>query len=296
MYLSLFQLQEHPFRLSPDPNFLFLSKQHARALAYVESTLWFTDGFVVITGEIGCGKTTLLRCFNRINERYENVTTTGTVSILGKNIYDPDVSLLELRKSVGMVFQRPNPLPLTIRENVLFGYRLHTGRSRIPRAERDEIVGLLLIDVTNLRRINMLHGHHAGDVALAYAQERMRSISTEADNVFRIGSHLFAFILPSLGNPALIGLAANRGVQIGKRRWPGRFDVRGARDELGDFALGVFLPGDIGEGHLGVGLDIDLGLALADCHQTAGPAPLGHAADEEEPDDDEEQGPLGATV
>jgi diguanylate cyclase (GGDEF)-like protein len=95
-------------------------------------------------------------------------------------------------------------------------------------AERDEIVGLLLIDITNLRRINTLHGHHAGDVALAYAQERMRSISTEADNVFRIGSHLFAFILPSLGNPALIGLAANRlreaataPVEVGNRQfWP----------------------------------------------------------------------------
>ena len=57
MYLELFDLEEHPFRLSPDPNFLYLSPQHARALAYIESTLWFTDGFVVITGEIGCGKT-----------------------------------------------------------------------------------------------------------------------------------------------------------------------------------------------------------------------------------------------
>ena len=72
MYLSLFQLQEHPFRLSPDPNFLFLSKQHARALAYVESTLWFTDGFVVITGEIGCGKTTLIEKF--ISELDDSVT------------------------------------------------------------------------------------------------------------------------------------------------------------------------------------------------------------------------------
>jgi len=72
MYLSLFQLQEHPFRLSPDPNFLFLSKQHARALAYVESTLWFTDGFVVITGEIGCGKTTLIEKF--VSELDDSVT------------------------------------------------------------------------------------------------------------------------------------------------------------------------------------------------------------------------------
>jgi general secretion pathway protein A len=65
MYLELFKLQELPFRLSPDPQFLFLSKQHARAKAYMESTIWFTDGFVVITGEIGAGKTTLIETFLR---------------------------------------------------------------------------------------------------------------------------------------------------------------------------------------------------------------------------------------
>ncbi|HEY4446866.1 MAG TPA: AAA family ATPase [Steroidobacteraceae bacterium] len=63
MYLELFKLHELPFRLSPDPQFLFLSKQHARAKAYMESTIWFTDGFVVITGEIGAGKTTLIETF-----------------------------------------------------------------------------------------------------------------------------------------------------------------------------------------------------------------------------------------
>jgi type II secretory pathway predicted ATPase ExeA len=63
MYLELFKLGELPFRLSPDPQFLYLSKQHARAKAYMESTIWFTDGFVVITGEIGSGKTTLIESF-----------------------------------------------------------------------------------------------------------------------------------------------------------------------------------------------------------------------------------------
>ena len=65
MYLELFKLSELPFRLSPDPQFLYLSKQHARAKAYMESTIWFTDGFVVITGEIGAGKTTLIETFIR---------------------------------------------------------------------------------------------------------------------------------------------------------------------------------------------------------------------------------------
>src|SRR5690606_30543174 len=63
MYLELFKLQELPFRLTPDPAFLYLSKHHARAKAYMESTIWFTDGFVVITGEIGSGKTTLIETF-----------------------------------------------------------------------------------------------------------------------------------------------------------------------------------------------------------------------------------------
>jgi general secretion pathway protein A len=65
MYLELFKLNELPFRLSPDPQFLFLSKHHARAKAYMESTIWFTDGFVIITGEIGAGKTTLIETFLR---------------------------------------------------------------------------------------------------------------------------------------------------------------------------------------------------------------------------------------
>ena len=63
MYLELFKLNELPFRLSPDPQFLYLSKAHARAKAYMESTIWFTDGFVVVTGEIGSGKTTLIETF-----------------------------------------------------------------------------------------------------------------------------------------------------------------------------------------------------------------------------------------
>ncbi|MFZ1098892.1 MAG: AAA family ATPase, partial [Steroidobacteraceae bacterium] len=63
MYLEPFKLKQLPFRLSPDPQFLYLSKRHARAKAYMESTIWFTDGFVVITGEIGSGKTTLIESF-----------------------------------------------------------------------------------------------------------------------------------------------------------------------------------------------------------------------------------------
>jgi general secretion pathway protein A len=63
MYVEHFQLTELPFRLSPDPAFMYLSHIHSRAKAYMESTIWFTDGFVVITGEIGAGKTTLIETF-----------------------------------------------------------------------------------------------------------------------------------------------------------------------------------------------------------------------------------------
>lgn len=100
-----------------------------------------------LIGPSGCGKTTLLRCFNRINERYGNVTTTGEISILNKNIYDADVSPAELRKTVGMVFQRPNPLPISIYENVVFGLHVHTRRDTYRRSQRDEMVEQALTDV-----------------------------------------------------------------------------------------------------------------------------------------------------
>ncbi|MBM3879095.1 MAG: phosphate ABC transporter ATP-binding protein [Verrucomicrobia bacterium] len=100
-----------------------------------------------LIGPSGCGKTTLLRCFNRVNERYGYVTTTGEIRILGKNIYDPDVSLVELRKSVGMVFQRPNPLPLSVYENVVFGLRIHGERHELERARLDEAVEKALSEV-----------------------------------------------------------------------------------------------------------------------------------------------------
>jgi general secretion pathway protein A len=81
MYLDLFKLRELPFRLSPDPQFLYLSKQHARAKAYMESTIWFTDGFVVITGEIGSGKTTLIESFLQEVQRDVVVAQIGQTQV-----------------------------------------------------------------------------------------------------------------------------------------------------------------------------------------------------------------------
>jgi phosphate transport system ATP-binding protein len=94
-----------------------------------------------LIGPSGCGKSTLLRSINRINERLGYVRVEGAIKVLDENIYAPDVEPVQLRKQVGMVFQRPNPLPLTVRENVLFGHKIHTPSSRkVSRAEENDIV------------------------------------------------------------------------------------------------------------------------------------------------------------
>jgi len=100
-----------------------------------------------LIGPSGCGKTTLLRCFNRVNERYAGVRTEGAIEVLGRNIYDPDVSLVELRKAVGIVFQRPNPLPISVYENVVFGLRLHLARHELSRERLDTAVETALTEV-----------------------------------------------------------------------------------------------------------------------------------------------------
>ena len=92
-------------------------------------------------GPSGCGKTTFLRSVNRIIERLGYVRTTGSIEVLGHDIFGEDVELVQVRKQVGMVFQRPNPLPLSIRDNILFGHKLHDlGHAKLTSSERDEIV------------------------------------------------------------------------------------------------------------------------------------------------------------
>jgi phosphate transport system ATP-binding protein len=93
-----------------------------------------------LIGPSGCGKSTFLRSVNRINERLGYVRIDGAIEVMGKNVYDQDVELVQVRKQIGMVFQRPNPLPISIRDNVLFGYNIHSERRRTPRSELDDIV------------------------------------------------------------------------------------------------------------------------------------------------------------
>ncbi len=93
-----------------------------------------------LIGPSGCGKSTFLRSVNRINERLGYVTINGSINVFGNNIYAPEVELVQVRKQVGMVFQRPNPLPTSIRENILFGHKLHNRDKKYTRDDEDEIV------------------------------------------------------------------------------------------------------------------------------------------------------------
>ena len=125
-----------------------LNLWYGKFQALLEVSVDIKDGLITsLIGPSGCGKTTLLRCFNRINERFSYVKTAGEIKILGKNIYDPDVSLIELRKAVGMVFQRPNPLPISVYENVVFGLRIHGAGPELKRAALDAAVEQALTEV-----------------------------------------------------------------------------------------------------------------------------------------------------
>ncbi len=109
--------------------------------ALYDINLDIKDGRITsLIGPSGCGKTTYLRSINRINERLGYVRIEGSIAVLGHNIYDPTVELAQLRKQIGMVFQRPNPLPISVRDNVLFGFDLHAeDQRRLHRSEKDEI-------------------------------------------------------------------------------------------------------------------------------------------------------------
>jgi phosphate transport system ATP-binding protein len=78
-----------------------------------------------LIGPSGCGKTTFLRSLNRMTDLIDDVRVTGTILIDGEDIYRPGTDLLDLRKKVGMVFQRPNPFPLSVFDNVVYGLRVH---------------------------------------------------------------------------------------------------------------------------------------------------------------------------
>ncbi len=75
-------------------------------------------------GPSGCGKSTLLRCFNRMNDLIDNVRVTGRIDVMGRDVFSTDTDVIEIRRKVGMVFQKSNPLPKSIYENVVYGLRI----------------------------------------------------------------------------------------------------------------------------------------------------------------------------
>jgi phosphate transport system ATP-binding protein len=95
-----------------------------------------------LIGPSGCGKSTLLRCINRMNDLVDIVRITGTLEFHGRNIFDPDVDVFALRRRIGMVFQKSNPFPKSIYENVAYGSRIHGVNARV---ELDETVERSLV-------------------------------------------------------------------------------------------------------------------------------------------------------
>ena len=90
-----------------------------------------------LIGPSGCGKSTFLKTLDRMNDLIPGVRIEGTVEYAGKNIFDPDVNVSELRREIGMVFQKPNPFPMSIYDNIAYGPRTHGIRNR---AQLDELV------------------------------------------------------------------------------------------------------------------------------------------------------------
>ena len=118
-----------------------LSLWYGTFQALFDVNLKIKSGIITsLIGPSGCGKSTFLRSVNRINERLDYVRIEGAIEVLGQDIYDPAVELLQVRKQIGMVFQRPNPLPISIRDNVLFGYNIHASDLGSSQSDKDEIV------------------------------------------------------------------------------------------------------------------------------------------------------------
>jgi general secretion pathway protein A len=151
MYLETFGLREHPFRLSPDPRFLFLSKQHSRAKAYIESTVWSGGGFVVVTGEIGAGKTTLIEQF--LSELDDTVAVA--------RIHQTQVSAVQFLQSLLVQF---GIRPFNMRKAELLDTLSSHLRSLLEAGRRIVIVidEAQNLDTTVLEEIRMLSDISAG--------------------------------------------------------------------------------------------------------------------------------------
>jgi phosphate transport system ATP-binding protein len=119
-----------------------------QALKNIDAS-FYEQRITAIIGPSGCGKSTLLRVFNRMNDLIEGVRTSGRVLIDGQDILDSGTDLVSLRKKVGMVLQRPNPFPLSIYENIVFGQRIHgnaADQNRLDGVVEESLKAVLLWD------------------------------------------------------------------------------------------------------------------------------------------------------
>jgi len=98
----------------------------------------YQNQVTALIGPSGCGKSTFLRCVNRMNDVIDGCRVEGKITLDGEDIYDPDLDVVQLRERVGMVFQKPNPFPKSIYDNVAYGPRIHGMAST--KSELDEIV------------------------------------------------------------------------------------------------------------------------------------------------------------
>lgn len=127
-----------------------------------------SNQITALIGPSGCGKSTLLRTLNRINDTIEGVTITGEVIIGGENIYAQDADVDKIRRNVGMVFQRPNPFPLSVYDNVAFGLQINRLVSN--RKETDRIVQESLEDVELWKDLKDKLKHNALSLSLEQQQ------------------------------------------------------------------------------------------------------------------------------
>ena len=123
-------------------------------------------------GPSGCGKSTFLRCFNRMNDLIDSVRITGSIKIGGQDIYSPDVDVIELRKRIGMVFQRSNPFPKSIYDNITHGLKLHgmKAKSDLDAAVEQSLRGAALWDEVKDRL-------HASALGLSGGQQQRLCIA-----------------------------------------------------------------------------------------------------------------------
>lgn len=139
------------------------------------------NAITAFIGPSGCGKSTFLRCLNRMNDTIPICKVTGKIMLDGQDIYDPDLDVVELRARVGMVFQKPNPFPKSIYENIAYGPRIH-GLTRTKK-ELDELVEQCLEKAGLLKEVHD-RMHEPGTGLSGGQQQRLciaRAIATRPD-------------------------------------------------------------------------------------------------------------------